>query len=87
MHMAIDDNGGDLVRVLQKLDVLDGVAVDEDHVGVVAGLDLAQFVRVAHDLAAEACRREQGFFGRVAEQVDEVGEVSGFMGTRKVSSV
>ena len=47
VHASVDHDDVQFAVVLQDVDVFDGVAVDEQHVGVVAGLDLAHFI-VAH---------------------------------------
>ena len=76
VQVAIDDDGMDVLGVLEEGNFLQRVAVDEDDVGVVAREDLAQDVRVAHDLAAEGGGGEDALHGRVAEHVDEMGQVA-----------
>src|SRR5690348_2750333 len=65
-----------LVVVLQDGDVVQGVAVDEDQVGEVAGLDLTELVGAEHDLPAEGGGGQDGFHRGEAEPLDEVLQVA-----------
>jgi hypothetical protein len=61
-----------LVVVLQDRDVGERVTVDEQQVGQVAGLNLAQLVGLQHDLPAECGGGQDGFHGGEAEQLDGI---------------
>src|ERR1700751_5824577 len=65
------------VSVLQDRDVAERVAVDEDEVGEVAGLDLAEFAGLAHDLPALSGGRQDGLHRGEAEKLDEVLQGAG----------
>ena len=69
--------------VLQDADVGDRIAVDQQQVGEIAGLDHAELVAHAHDLAAVFGRGEDRLHRREAEHVDEGLEVLGVGALRR----
>jgi hypothetical protein len=64
------------VLPLQELDVGERIAVDEEEIGEVAGLDLAELAGTAHDLAAEAGGGDERLHGSEAEHVDEEEQIA-----------
>jgi hypothetical protein len=72
MHPSIDDDNIQFAMVLQNPDVLAGVPVDKDTIGVIARPDLAQLV-AAHEQRRHAGRGgDDGLVGREVEEGDEV---------------
>src|SRR6266568_1521580 len=70
------------VLTLQALDVGERIAIDEQEVGEVAGLDLAELVRAAHDLATHPGGRDERLHRSEAEHVDEEEEIAGIGAVR-----
>ena len=83
VHAAVDEDDAELAVVLQHGDVLQRVAVDQDAVGVVARLDLAQ-VAAAHHLRRHARRRrDDGLVRAEPQQLDEVLQVARVRAVRR----
>src|SRR5438552_7130314 len=70
-HAALHDEGEASV-VLHHAHVVYRIAIDQQEVGEVAGLDQAELVAALHDLAASAGRCLQRLAGREAEMADEM---------------
>src|SRR5207244_416770 len=75
-YAALHDEGEAPV-VLHDADVGGRIAIDQQEIGELAGLDQAELVAALHDLAAGARGRLQGLAGSEAEMGDEVLEVAG----------
>src|SRR5271154_6406785 len=75
MELAVLHDGEEPRLVLQDTDIGGRVAIDQQQVSKVALLDHAEFVRHAHDLAAEASRGDKRLHWREAEQVDKILEI------------
>jgi hypothetical protein len=75
VELAVLHDAVQPVVVLQHRDVGEGVAVDEQEIGEVPGLHLAQLVGPQHDLATPCGGGDDRLHRREAEQLDEVLQV------------
>src|SRR6266436_366110 len=76
VQTAVLHDDEERVLALQELDVGERIAVDEEEIGEVAGLDLAELLGAAHDLAAEAGGGDERLHGGEAEHVDEEEKIA-----------
>src|SRR5882724_6689531 len=76
VQTAVLHDDEERVLPLQELDVGERIAVDKEEIGEVAGLDLAELLGAAHDLAAEAGGGDERLHGAEAEHVDEEEEIA-----------
>lgn len=77
VNAAVDQDDVKLRVVLEDLNVIEGVAVDDDAVRVVAGLDLAELVLAHEQLGHTGRRGDDALVCSEAEQFLEVREVAG----------
>src|ERR1700688_3868949 len=63
--------------VLQHPHIGDGIAINEQHVGKIARLDLTELVTHPHDLPPKLCRSQYRFHRRETEQIDKGLDVLG----------
>src|ERR1700730_17485279 len=75
-HAALHDEGEALI-VLQRADILQGVAIDQQQIREITFLHQAKLVAALHDLATGAGRRLQRRAGREPKVGHEVFEVAG----------
>src|SRR5258706_13413535 len=71
-EFTVFHDGTQFIPMLQDGDVRDRVAIDQQQVGRVTRLDLADAVPHAHDLAAEAGGGNDRIHRREPEQLDEM---------------
>ena len=76
MQAAVLHDDEERVLPLQELDVGERIAVDEEEIGEVAGLDLAELSGAAHDFPAQAGGGHERLHGSEAEHVDEKKEIA-----------
>jgi hypothetical protein len=55
VHAAVDDNDIELVAVLEDADVLEGIAIHQDAVGIVAWPNFAQLVGAHEEFCNTGC--------------------------------
>lgn len=77
MHAAVDHDDIQPGVILQDLDIRQRIAVNKDTVRVETPLDLAQLVLAHEGFGDTSCGGDDGFVWCEAEEVGEVGEVSG----------
>lgn len=76
MNSTIDDNNIELVVILQDRDVLQGIAVYKDAVGIVSRLNLPKLVAPHQECSNSSGRGDDTLVRGETEQVDEMFKIT-----------